>query len=85
MTNAARIRHLAAPAREPVSSHPAANNAFIAGCMDFDTLIERLQAARALHFGADPAGQRNWSEAVTVAEMNRRLASALDFITGTEE
>lgn len=84
MTNAARIRHLAPAPLDVVSSNPGANNAFIGACHDFDDLMAKLMAARLLHFGVDPDKQRDWSEASTLAEMNRRIASALAFITGTE-
>ena len=79
------LRHLAPAARTKISSEPSANNAFIGASLDFDDLIAKLHAARAAHFGVDPDGQRTWAEACTVDEMNRQLASALAFITGTTD
>ena len=76
MTNTASLRHLAPEPRDSISRHPSANNAFIAASLDFDDLIAKLQAART---------QRNWSDAASIAELNRRLENALAFITGTEE
>lgn len=83
MTNANRISHLAPARRASVSAHPGANNAFIGACHDFDDLMTKLHAARALHFGVDPDQQRNWAEAGSVAHLNEQLERALAFITGT--
>jgi hypothetical protein len=83
VTQMTDIRHLA-PA--PITRIPGggANNAFIAACHDFDELMLKLQAARALHFGVDPDGaQRNWDNVSNVREMNRQIREALAFITGT--
>jgi len=85
MTNTASLRHLAPEPRDSISRHPSANNAFIAASLDFDDLIAKLQAARTLNFGAPARTQRNWSDAASIAELNRRLENALAFITGTEE
>jgi hypothetical protein len=77
------LKHLAPARRDPVSTHPGPNNAFIGACHDFDDLIAKLEAARTLHFGFDTDRQRNWAEAGSVAAMNEKLAEALAFITGT--
>ena len=79
------IKHLAPAPRRPMHDHPAANNAFIGVCADFDDLVSKLQAARAANFGIDPERGRNWAEACFVAHANQTLASALAFLTCSAE
>lgn len=85
MAQSTTIAHLAPAKPQPVIIRLGANNAFIGACQDFDDLIAKLQAARALHFGVDADKQRDWSEAGSVAAMNAKLAEALAFITCTAE
>lgn len=56
----------------------SANEAFCKAELEFDTLMARLKALRASHFGVDVDVDRNWGEAGSVGYVNDRLKEALE-------
>ena len=56
-----------------------AQDAFLESCAAFDSLMERLAAARANHFSADPDGL-DWGDVGTVKQANATLAEVARFL-----